>query len=344
MKRSSTIAIGVFVIGAQILAATTLFIFASRDGFKTKRHFVAYFEQSITGLDVGAPIKFRGIEMGKVISIEGVYNTETADVTPRLELEFYPETLRNASVAEGEYTLFQPLVERGMRASLKSESFLTGQLYVSLDFHPNKPIRQLGNGEDSYPEMPTIDSGFDELLDRFQDLPLDALMGQITSTLNSVETLLRNEHVSEAAGYLPVLFSDVDTVIKGVGQLVTSDLPTTVLALQSVLNGENGSLATLSRKLEQETLVTIEQSISQISDRLSGEALDDLTSVLRKADTSLSQLESTLKVAEERLQPSDPISRELKSALYEIGASAEALKSLAEFIKEHPESMIRGRN
>ena len=153
---------------------------------------MAYFEQSVTGLDVGAPIKFRGIEMGQVVAIEGVYDEKTADVLPRLELEFYPETLRNAHVNEGEYTLFQPLVERGMRASLKSQSLLTGQLYVSLDYHPDKPIRKLGDSSDTYPEMPTIDSGLGELLGTFEDLPLDALVGQVTSTLDSLEALLRN--------------------------------------------------------------------------------------------------------------------------------------------------------
>ncbi|MEP1231383.1 MAG: MlaD family protein, partial [Litorimonas sp.] len=247
MKRSSTVAIGAFVLGAQVLGGLALVLFASRDAFKTKRNFVAYFEQSVTGLDVGAPIKFRGIEMGQVTAIEGVYDPKTADVIPRLELEFYPETLRNASVADGEYTLFQPLVNRGMRASLKSQSFLTGQLYVSLDFHPDKPIRQLGDGKDPYPEMPTIDSGLGELLGAFEELPLESLVAKMTSTLDSVEGLLRNDGFADAANYLPVLLNDADAAIQGIVTLMTSDLPLTTRTLRGVLDGESGSLTSLSK-------------------------------------------------------------------------------------------------
>jgi len=304
---------------------------------------VAYFEQSVTGLDVGAPIKFRGIEMGQVVAIEGVYDTKTADVIPRLELEFYPETLRNASVNDGEYTLFQPLVDRGMRASLKSQSFLTGQLYVSLDFHPDKPIRQLGGESDPYPEMPTIDSGLDQLLGTFEDLPLDALVAQVTNTLESVEGLIGNEGVADAADYLPVLLSDVDAAVQAVSTLMSSDLPLTARTLRGVLDGDTGSLASLSRKLENETLVLVEDSVTRLTDKLSNETLGDLSSTLRQADRSLSALEQTLLLAEERLDPNDPILRDLRTALQEVDASAAAFKSLMRFIEEHPEAILRGR-
>ena len=343
MKRASTTAIGAFVIGAAMLAAGALFLFASRDVFKTKRYFVAYFEQSITGLEVGAPIEFRGIEMGQVVSIEGVYNTETADVIPRLILEFHPETLRNASVNDGEYTLFQPLVNRGMRASLKSQSLLTGQLYVALDFHPDRPFRQLGDESDEYPEMPTFDSGLGELIGKFEELPLDAFVAQITATLESVEGLLTNEGVTGAADYLPFLLTDADEAVKAITSLMAADLPQTAATLRSVLSSEEGSLATLTRKLEGETLVTIEDSVAKLTETLSGETLVDLSSTLRQAETSLTELENTLSLAQSRLQPSDPISYELRQALQEINASAAAFRSLVSYIEANPESVLRGR-
>ena len=321
-----------------------IFLFASRDAFKTKRYFVAYFEQSVTGLDVGAPIKFRGIEMGQVVAIEGVSDEKTADVLPRLELEFYPETLRNAHVNEGEYTLFQPLVERGMRASLKSQSLLTGQLYVSLDYHPDKPIRKLGDSSDTYPEMPTIDSGLGELLGTFEDLPLDALVGQVTSTLESLEALLRNQGIAEAADYLPLLLTDADAAVQSIATLVGSDLPQTTRALRGVLDSETGPLASLSNKLETETLVVIEDSITRLTEQLSSQTLGDLSATLKQADTTLNELEATLTVAQERLQPDDPISYELKTALEEISSSAAAFRSLVTYIEANPESVLRGRD
>ena len=318
MKRLGTISIGLFVLGAFILVLGALFLFASRDILKTKRYFVAYFEQSVNGLDIGAPIKFRGIEVGQVIAIEGVYDTETAEVTPRLILEFLPETLRNANVSDGEYTLFQPLVNRGMRASLKSQSLLTGQLYLSLDFHPDRPIRTLGNDNDPYPEMPTFDSGFDELIGAFEDLPLEALLQQTTSTLRSLEGLLGRDSVLEATDYLPILLQNTDLAAAAITALVEIDLPNTT---------EN-----------------LRDNLTLLTEQLSGDTLKSLSDSSRQAELTFAELEKTLTLAQERMQPGDPILFELRSALREIQASAAAFKSLSEFIEQHPESFIRGKN
>ena len=171
MKRANTKLIGIFVFGALLLTVGSILLFGSRNMFEKKRYFYAYFEQDVSGVDIGAPMKFSGIEVGSVKEIVGIYNKETSVVTPRILIEFHPETLKGAKVAKGEYTLFQPLLDQGMRASLKSQSFLTGQLYVSLDFYENRAIRTLGSDKDKYPEMPTIDSGLGEIFKAFQDLP-----------------------------------------------------------------------------------------------------------------------------------------------------------------------------
>lgn len=318
MKTANTKLIGAFVLGALLLTAGSVFLFGSRDLFQKKRHFVAYFEQSINGLNVGAPVKFRGIEVGQVKSIEGVYNPETSAVTPRLILEFYPETLSNARVKSGEYTLFKPLVERGMRASLKSQSLLTGQLYVSLDFYKNKPERHLGSDDDPYPEMPTIDSGLGEIFAAFEDLPLDALVTQLTSTLNSLDGLLGNQGVRESANYLPTLLADIDATVSEIGVFMGGELPQTSAQLRGFLAAGETSVTSLSDKLTTDTLV--------------------------KLGTTMAQLETTLAVAEKRLDRNDPVSYELTNTLREVSGAATSLRKLADYLESHPEALLRGRN
>ena len=191
--------------------------------------------------------------------------------------------------------------------------------------------------------MPTIDSGLDELLGTFEDLPLDALVAQITATLDSVEGLLRNEGVADAADYLPVLLGDADAAIQAIATLMTSDIPLTTRTLRGLLDGDEGSISSLSQKIENETLVTIEQSVARLTDQISNQTLGDLSATLKQAETTLSELETTLAVAEGRLDPNDAVSRELRTALKEISASAASFRSLARFIEENPEALLRGR-
>ena len=318
MTTNNTRIIGAFVLGAILLVAGAIFLFGSRDLFQKKRYFVAYFEQSVNGLNVGAPVKFRGIEIGQVKEIEGVFLPDTATVRPRLILEFYPETLRNAHVNRGEYTLFQPLVDRGMRASLKSQSLLTGQLYVSLDFHENKPPRTLSDGNDPFPEMPTFDSGLGEIFAAIEDLPLDALVGQLTSTLSSLEGVLSHAGIKESADFLPTLLKDLNATIGAIGVFIGNDLPLTSEQLRSFL-------------------ITGESSVTTLTDKLTNQSLVDL-------GNTLEQLEQTLAVAEARLDRNDPVSYELVNTLREVSGAATSLRKLANYLETHPEALLRGRN
>ena len=343
MKRANTRLIGIFVFGALLLTIGSIFLFGSRNIFEKKRYFYAYFEQDVSGVDIGAPMKFSGIEVGSVKEIVGIYNTETSVVTPRILIEFHPETLKGAKVAKGEYTLFQPLLDQGMRASLKSQSFLTGQLYVSLDFYENRAIRTLGSENDKYPEMPTIDSGLGEIFKAFQDLPLDALVVQLTNTLDSLDKVLANEGVSESASFLPTLLSDVDMMIKAIGMFTLEDLPGTTAQLRATLKTGDTSMNTLTDKLANETLVTLDSSMKTLTEQLSQETLVNLSSTMKQFDVTMGQLESTLGTAQIQLDPNSPLSNELTTMLREMKLTAEQLRTFTKYLESHPDAFLRGR-
>ena len=145
-------------------------------------------------------------------------------MVPRLVLEFRPETLENAAVEEGEYTLFPLLLKNGLRASLKSASLLTGQLYVSLDFHPDIPVRTLGSENDEFPEMPTIDSGFDEALAKLSDLPIEEVLRQAAGALAAAEQLLSDPNIDRALISLTKLLDDSDAAVIDLGAFVRTGI------------------------------------------------------------------------------------------------------------------------
>lgn len=317
MKEANPKLIGVFVIGAATLLVAAMVLFSSQDLFTPKRKFVAYFQQSVNGLNVGAPVRFRGIPVGEVILIDGVYDPKTGNMIPRLIFEFRPETLENAVVQEGEYTLLPLLLQNGLRASLKSASLLTGQLYVALDFHPNTVERRLGTGNDEYPEMPTIDSGFDEALAKLSDLPLQEVLSRASSVLGAVEEILRNPHVSESLAVLPSLLTNADSTVVDLKQFVNRDLGV-------VANDASQTLATLRTSVQGLTATLTDDSLVQV-------------------DATLKEMESALQLIQQRLAPNDPLTHELVLALRGVTHAARSMRELADTLEEQPESLLRGK-
>lgn len=317
MKEASPKLIGVFVIGALVLLVASLVLFSSQDLFTPKRFFVAYFNQSVNGLNVGAQMRFRGIPVGEVLKIDGVYDPETGNMIPRLTLEFHPETMENAVVEEGEYTLLPFLLARGMRASLKSASLLTGQLYVALDFYPGTPERYLGSGNDAYPELPTIDSGLDQAIAKLSGLPIEELFVRMNGALSAVEDLLRNPHIDESLAALPTLLTDADTTLVDLRQYINRDLADATQNASRALTVARTSLQSLTQTISDETLVQV--------------------------DATLAELENTLKKVHQHLEANDPLMYELLGALHEIASAARSVRDLADALEEHPESLIRGK-
>lgn len=317
MKEPNPKLIGVFVIGGITLLVTALVLFSSQDLFTPKRKFVAYFQQSVNGLHVGAAVRFRGIPIGKVFDIDGIYNPETGDMIPRVTFEIRPETLKNAVLAKGEYTLFAGLVNRGMRAKLKAESLLTGQLYVALDFYPGTPVRNLGGDTERYPEMPTIDSGLDQVLAKLSNLPVEEVLIRLSTTLEALEEILKSPHLNEALATLPILLRDADTGVVELTKFVNQDLVLVTENVTQTLATARSSLETLSNKLTDESLVQF--------------------------DSALAELESTLQLAQKRLSRNDPLTYELISTLREVGSAARSLRGFADYLEEHPESLIKGK-
>lgn len=308
--------VGAFVLGGIVLLIAASVFLSSSELFTPKRIFVAYFQQSVNGLNVGAPIKFRGIPIGEVLEIEGVFDPDTGNMIPRLTMEFRPETMRNAEVEEGEYTLLSTLLEAGLRASLESQSILTGQLYVGLDFHPNTPARYLGE-DDEYPEMPTIDSGFDELIAKFSELPIGDVVARAISTLAAVENILRNPSIDEILAALPVLLDDTDSAI--------IDLTAYV----------NGGLTELTDDAT-ETMLTARNSLDTLTTTLTDDSLVQLK-------VTLAGVNETLQLVRQRLERADPLTYEALSALREIGRAARSIRELADELEANPESLLRGR-
>ncbi len=161
---------------------------------------VLRFHQTVRGLTVGAPVDFRGAELGQVRAITMAFDQETADFTPLVTVDIYPDRLDVISAGPKPQTEAQrrqrlaELVRRsGLRAQLRTGNLVTGQFYVALDFFPNAPPVRL-NPTAEPPELPTVPGDFEELykqvqaiLRKLDKVPFDAIgrdLHQVLTTLD----------------------------------------------------------------------------------------------------------------------------------------------------------------
>jgi paraquat-inducible protein B len=162
----------------------------------TGNRFLLNFEQSVGGLTVGAPVEFRGIKIGEVTDVRLIYDLET--LTPRIPvmIEIYPELIEFKGRESG--TLqerWKSMVARGMRAQLQTGNLLTGQLLVSLDFHPDAPPAEI-DMSGPVPQLPTIPSpiealkaGLTQFVNRLSSMPLEQIGANLNQTLKELKTL-----------------------------------------------------------------------------------------------------------------------------------------------------------
>jgi paraquat-inducible protein B len=187
---------------------------ATKQPHITVRHrFLVQFDQSVGGLEPGAPVNFRGIQIGEVLDVKLVLDTKTQ--TPRIPvlIEVQPERI---SVQEGPTgdlkERWTSLVARGMRAQLQTGNILTGKLEIALDFHPEAPPGEI-DWSGPVPELPTVPSPIEELktglanfIQRLDRLPME----QIGANLNSLLAELRTLSHSMNAELVPSLAATLD--------------------------------------------------------------------------------------------------------------------------------------
>ena len=194
--------------------AETLFPLYENRSAAERRHYtrtVAWllrFDQSVRGLNVGAPVEFRGIEVGRVTDIRLELDTEKATFRIPVMVEIEPERFMDVTPAPDlaqRRELLDRLVASGLRAQLRSGNLLTGQLIVSLDIFENaKPARVAWDGV--VPELPTIPTPIEEitgnltrLVERLGKLPVEQIGKDLKASLESLKvTLAKSEDVAPA--------------------------------------------------------------------------------------------------------------------------------------------------
>jgi len=204
--------------------------------------YVLYFNESLLGLSVGAPVTYRGLPVGEVTAVGLEYEPVKQLIRPRVDIQLYPARFmahvkksaafdEQARSESGRHAFMQKMMERGLRAQLRSGNLLTGQLYVAFDDFRGIPKVKI-DWTKTPPELPVMPSGLEDLkikinnvLAKIDRIPLDAIGGDVKKLLAGINGLVTRVD-GEVLPELKTTLGDLNRVLKSTdATLVGKDAP-----------------------------------------------------------------------------------------------------------------------
>ncbi len=319
-KRMSPALIGAFVVGAITLTVVAVIVFGSGRMFAKKFEYVAFFQGSVFGLNPGAPVVCRGVRVGSVSNIELLSDPKTLELHIAVFFETEPERVNVIGEQQpfDSYRRMRRMIQHGLRAQLEMQSFLTRQLMVVLAFHPDTPIRLVGI-QTGYPEVPTIRSPMQELVETVERLPLEDIAKSIRNALEGIEQVIHSPDVAESLKALKGTLVATEKLMKRlderVGPLVQS-FEGTLEDARSLMKNVDAQVDPLASGMEQ-TLEAARQAISE-------------------AQGAIASIESNTR-------EDSPLVYQLTNALAELATASRSIRVLADYLEEHPEALLRGK-
>ncbi len=218
------------------------------EAFTRKLQFVMYFKGSVRGLNPGAPVEFKGIQIGSVLDVKLEFNSEDTSFRIPVVVEIEPDRIvdRTAEADAPAANMLQTLVDRGLRARLSTGSLLTGQLYVELNMYPGTDIVYVGDNTTPYPELPTIPGVFEAMTESIQNfvgkletVDIEAIGENILGILDGTNELLNKAESEQTVTDLQSSVRSLKNILRDVE---SADLSETIGVANEALKGINQTL------------------------------------------------------------------------------------------------------
>jgi len=317
-KRISPTAIGIFVVGSFVLVIAAIVVVGSGSLFKKPLRFVCMFQGNVNGLKLGAPVKFKGVQIGTVEEIklaltpsEGRLRPDVRDVRLPVIVGIERSMIMErggtgAALSKGG---FEDWMARGLRAQLNTESLLTGLLFVDLDLHPDAPLNLaivLGSGD--LREIPTVPTDLEQIqkqatdaLVKLDHIDFNGLVASITKAANSINQLTSSPDLKDT-------LASVKKTVPNLDRAITS--------LRTALDNAN------------QRITPLVASLQKSSD---------------EANATMKDTREVLLAVRSSLDPDSPLSVNLNTALDQLADTTRSIGELTDYLQRNPAALIRGK-
>jgi paraquat-inducible protein B len=291
----------------------------------------------VGGLDEGAPVVFRGVKIGRVKEIGFRFDPQKLSITIPVFIEL--EQRKKGVTREEIIDTYKQLIDRGLKAQLETQSILTGQLQVALDFYPDKPVKFVGI-DPEYFEIPTVQSPLQELQKKVEKIPIDEIFKHVKSAVEGIEKIVNSPEVpeilhsiNEAAKEIKPLAANLEEAVKDVRKLV-QNVDNRIGPLASSIEGTVNDFGKLARNAD--------SKIDTLSLGL-GDTIKEIQKAVSSIEKTLGEAQLTLAEAKRTLSEDSTLSYEINETLQELQKGARSIRLLADDLKRRPESVLWGK-
>ena len=316
--------IGIFVVIALVLVVGAVLLLGSGKFFKNNPKYVMYFQGSVKGLAVGAPVNFRGVKVGTVTDILMLLDPKDLSIIIPVYVELEPNAVRTVSGARivgvlkiGQGVIVPALIELGLRAQLEMQSIVTGQLQIALDVYPDRPATFVGVDRTTQ-EIPTIPTPLQELAKRAEKIPVEEIFEKMNVAMEGLEKIMTSPETAEMLRAVKKAVEDTRDLVQDVDRHIDP------LAEKTV------AVATEVQKLAE----TLKEQIGPLTASLI-KTSDEAGATLKEARTAVSSIQDM--TGEDSV-----VSYHLVKTLDELGAAARSMRLMADTLQRQPESIIFG--
>lgn len=323
-KSANKTLIGAFTAGAIALLVIALAVFGSGMLFNKTARFVLFFEKSITGLSIGSPVVFQGVRVGRVVSIQldgdmtNMHFAVPVYIDLDLENQHFLTDQGNEMEAEAYVEKF---IDRGLRANLATQSFITGQLMIELSFVADASSLTAEDKKQyhGFTKIPTVPSSLESIWHRLTSLPYEQIGDNIVSITERIKSLVGNTDLQNASASLNEILAKLNSLV--------STMESTFKEIDTLASTYTGLAKNMDAGLSKGM----------------GEVTEDISKTLASVTAAVKQAEKTVLVTRGLVDKNGVTVQELNKALRDVSEAARAVRVLANTLERNPEALLRGK-
>lgn len=327
-KNVNPVAIGMFVLAASVIAVVAVVIFGAAKFFAKTETFISFFSESVNGLDVGAPLKYKGVKIGKVEKIMMAPSKTIRESKVAVIYSIDVDLLRRRTgrtVSDFDTWINQQITD-GLRAKLNYQSIVTGMLYIELDFlaQVGEPYKLYYRGNRNMIEIPSSESGLAELVKAFSktienvsQIDFKAIGNNANNLLANLNNVVANPETQSAPQKISQLLDSSNVLVKNINDIVVSD----------------------DVKDAPKNLNKLMTDASQFMNASQTEFM----ALSKAGQTTFANIDSVLKNVDTIVAPQSPLRYELAVLIRTLNESLNSISNLTDYIERNPSSLLTGK-
>lgn len=320
-NKISPAAIGMFVMAASIIAVAAVMVFGAAKFFSRTENFISFFSESVNGLDVGAPLKYKGVKIGKVegIFISSSKNIKESSVSVVYSIDIDQLRRKTGTDFKDYSDWMDEQIAEGLRAKLNYQSIVTGMLYIELDFIADKGEKyDLKYGGTRFKEIPTAKSGLSELAKGFEKTMADVAKIDFAAIGQNVHSAIVKVNEKLDGIDAKAISDSAVSALKGVDELARNkDVTESIKKLDALLSD---------------------------SDALVNDARAELKKFSASGTSIMARLDEVLRNVNSVVAPQSPFRYQIAVLLKTMNESMSYISNFTDYLQRNPNSLLRGKD